>query len=352
MAPAPKASRVRKGEIVTDSNHADVQSSEGQLIDVGEGTTVEEIHRNRLEPMDSRSHSPASPKTTFFMRRSSSTADGNIHAPVAVRGNVNDMREHLKHLGPSNLASRPKTTRYNTVKIKPGHGASSSDGSKARQSSIVEEPYRDDPAPQGGEGEGLLKSAGIDAKDGVQAVQQGYGSLDRRSSFSHSPSKDAKGLASRTKHDLVQTKSNGGASTAKVEALRRPGIKRGTSAESGYSSDTLGSLKSLTESPMPRKRNPARSGSITESIVDAGGVRKVVLETTSSSDDIDPEVMNEGVFPTTNKRSTDVASASTPNTSTNQPEGEEVKRKQKRRRKRKGGKGSEDASGSATVQEE
>src|ERR1700753_3385446 len=31
-----------------------------------------------------------------------------------------DLRQHLRHLGPSNLASKPKQTRINTVKIKPG----------------------------------------------------------------------------------------------------------------------------------------------------------------------------------------------------------------------------------------
>ena len=35
------------------------------------------------------------------------------------------------------------------------------------------------------------------------------------------------------------------------------------------------------------KRTPARSGSITENIIDAGGIKKTVLEMTSSSEDQD-----------------------------------------------------------------
>jgi metal transporter CNNM len=51
------------------------------------------------------------------------------------------------------------------------------------------------------------------------------------------------------------------------------------------SSDSLHSL-SKDDSPQQSryKRGVARSGSITEAIVDAGGVRKVVLQTNSSSD--------------------------------------------------------------------
>merc|ERR1711939_605664 len=68
-----------------------------------------------------------------FLRRASSGMDGNT---IAVRGNMNDMREHLKHLGPSNLASRPKSTRYNTVKIKSALGPRSE---SRTDSSIVQE---------------------------------------------------------------------------------------------------------------------------------------------------------------------------------------------------------------------
>ena len=47
---------------------------------------------------------------------------------------------------------------------------------------------------------------------------------------------------------------------------------------------TVASLpKSVSPSP-PKKRHTARSGSISENIVEANGVRKIVLETNSSSD--------------------------------------------------------------------
>ncbi len=175
MAPAPKA-RAQRGSI---AENPIVHMPENQLIDLTEGQepTVKKIING-----DDRAEIPAtnlgtSPKTTF-LRRSSSGMDGN---PIPVRGNMNDMREHLKHLGPSNLASRPKSTRYNTVKIKsalPGRSESRTDSSIVHEP-VAEEPYRDNPEPaaQGGEGEGLLKSAGREASDGIIALHQGYGSF-------------------------------------------------------------------------------------------------------------------------------------------------------------------------------
>ena len=59
------------------------------------------------------------------------------------------------------------------------------------------------------------------------------------------------------------------------------------SARTFESHSTIGSLpgsRHQSRSPYYLHKGPARSGSITENIVDANGVRKVVLETTSSSE--------------------------------------------------------------------
>lgn len=64
-----------------------------------------------------------------------------------------------------------------------------------------------------------------------------------------------------------------------------------TSNQHSDSESTIGSLRKNNRSTSrvdvsPRqKRGTARSGSITEQIVDTGGIRKVVLETTSSSEE-------------------------------------------------------------------
>lgn len=194
---------------------------------------------------------------------------------------MNDMREHLKHLGPSNLASRPKTTRYNTVKIKAAAANGRPiDAAAAPGLAIAEEPYHDDPmfyvdhAPQGGEGEGLLRSAGKDAKDGVQALQQGYGSFDG----ARSPSPSLKSKGTQVNARPISAESKGDAP---------PLARQSTTSHSDQSSDTVGTLNSASKGAPRKKRGAARSGSITENIVDSGGVRKVVLETNNSSSNED-----------------------------------------------------------------
>jgi metal transporter CNNM len=91
------------------------------------------------------------------------------------------------------------------------------------------------------------------------------------------------------------------------------------------------------------RRNIARSGSITENIIDAGGIRKVVLETHSSSgEDKDGRSFN-GTFesehnsPKTSPEGDgdDRQLGGEPSAT---PKGEEVKKKRKRQRKKKGSK--------------
>ena len=105
-------------------------------------------------------------------------ADFNFNYRVPQKENQKKPKDLSKNLGPSNLASRPRTTRYNTVKIKPG-GAGLSDAAHKQAQESRSEPRHvsASPAPQGGVGAGLLSSAGKDAKDGVIAVQAGYGTM-------------------------------------------------------------------------------------------------------------------------------------------------------------------------------
>ena len=340
IAPAPKA-RVQKGHIV--ENPETVQAPEDQLIDLSEEhrPSLDLSAKRSMTNGDSRSNSPAvfgtSPKTTF-MRRASGGTDGNI---IAIRGNVNDMREHLKHLGPSNLASRPKTTRYNTVKIKPGHvplRTESRTDSTMHRDSITEEHYEDHPAPQGGEGEGLLKSAGREASDGVQALQQGYGTLDR--SVSYSPSKLSK--SEQTNMDgpaTVRSPSPKSYGKRPLSPIPPAVSRRDSDRSSTQSSDTLGSMHSSNNSPTRRKKGIARSGSLSENIIEAGGIRKVVLEPTASGEDRSGSPSSKKSTPKTSP--TMDGNAKSDDESTERPTsttGEEVKKKRRRQRKKKGGK--------------
>ncbi len=99
--------------------------------------------------------------------------------------------------------------------------------------SITEERQLDSPVLEGGEGEGLLKSAGRDAKDGVQAIQQGYGSFDK------SPSKLL---------NTENTYTDGPAREPSISVDRmrfsmsepdRPLVTRNDSQDSNESNDTL-----------------------------------------------------------------------------------------------------------------
>jgi metal transporter CNNM len=88
----------------------------------------------------------------------------------------------------------------------------------------------------------------------------------------------------------------------------------------------MGSLPSKNGSPTPRKRNVARSGSITEINIDAGGVRKVILETNSSSDD-----------PEADAKQNDTSHGHSEDGKGNNDAGAKAENvKKKRRRKRKG----------------
>lgn len=345
MAPAPKA-RVQKGHIVESHDPAIVSAPEDQLIDISEGGTPLKRSSSATNG-DRTTPSPAtfgaSPKTTTFMRRSSGGADG---LPITVRGTVDEMREHLKHLGPSNLASRPKTTRYNTVKIKSGHGPSRSESrteSTMPVGPIIEEPYRDEPvhAAQGGEGEGLLKSAGKDASDGVQAVQQGYGSIN----VPRSPDSPGRFTKNEIYVDGEARGSNLSVNTArKSQSPANSPLSRHDSNDSGRSSDTLGDLNGSTSR---KKKATARSGSITENIVEARGIRKVILETNSSSDDRDENGnehyrLSPGGVPVDGQADFHDDHAEQPTS----PKGEEVKKKRRRTRKKKSAKsGGEEGSG-------
>lgn len=241
---------------------------EEALIDLGEDKKdPHQAMRRHATSIDTRAHETNGRPED--LRRHSSTAytsdrEGGQKKPKP------QLRDHFKHLGPSNLASRPRQTRYNTVKIKPGAGTLGDAISKASDNSDTTP--RNSIAAQGGVGAGLLSSAGKDAKDGVLAVAAGYGSIPSGAS-PPTPNKSRRGLAA-----LAENGSPGREEDSPSENRTRSKQKSRTNSES-----TLGSMRSGTNPPK-NKRGPARSGSITEQIVDAGGIKKTVLEMTSSSD--------------------------------------------------------------------
>ena len=314
MNPAPNQ-RVPKGQVVTDVDDT-LANREEALIDVGDDKKdPHQALRRHATSTDARAREVNGRPED--LRRHSSTAytsdrDGGQKKPRP------QIRDHLKHLGPSNLASRPRQTRYNTVKIKPGTGTLGDAMSKASENSDITP--RNSIAAQGGVGAGLLNSAGKDAKDGVLAVAAGYGSIPSGAS-PPSPNKSRRVLSALTEDD-TRGREDGSPSEDRTRSNHR---SRGTSKS------TLGSMHSGTKSPRKSQRGATRSGSITEQIIDAGGIKKTVLEMTSSSDSGEGGAQVQGEGPS------DAADGRKENNQSG-----DSKRK-KRRRRRKGGGGENEA---------
>ena len=348
MQPAPRT-RAPKGEIVSEApdqpEKPSTPSGDANGTAKADGLSTATPTKARASSLTS----PESPKAQI-LRRLSGASGAVAQQPSADRGapraaNAPELLEQLRRLGPSNLASRPKTTRFNTVKIKPGAGAGAElaqipqghpmdtptppppQNENGKDARPITTPT---PAAPGGIGEGLLADAGRDAKDGVQAVHVGYGTMDR-----------ASGSQSRGSGDRPPTRNHGTQSDGARDAsaapsaagAARPG-SRG-SAQSGRSTSTLGALRGA--SPTAHAR-PARSGSITENIVERGGVKKVVLETTSSSGSAEEP---DGANGAENGGAGGAGEGSSAVQEGEAVEGKD--KKKKRRKKRRKGEGSEES---------
>jgi metal transporter CNNM len=175
-----------------------------------------------------------------------------VHTTVPVKANYQDFRDHLRHLGPSNPASNPKSTKVSAVKIKPGARTPRTEA--AAIDVIHENPIGIDGV---NERTSLLRSQ-KDGKDGIQALHQSY----------TNPSNGAPELPGSVQPKVV------------INADDVAVSEENTSPTA--STNSVGSLPSQQGKRISTRY--ARSGSITENVVEAGGVRKVVLEATSSSD--------------------------------------------------------------------
>ncbi|KAF2136409.1 uncharacterized protein K452DRAFT_329726 [Aplosporella prunicola CBS 121167] len=282
IAPAPR-NRVPKGEIVESEVDDDATETTGLL----EGERRQRATDGTPSRNTSVGRMSSSPNVKLLMRRRSS-GNGSLNKTTALdlRENTSELREHLKHLGPSNAASRPKTTRISTVKIKPSVGTIP-ETSQPKPQSAEHIPKLGPTAMQGGIGEGLLHNAAGDASDGAHAVAIGYGSIGGSSS----PNKDIEHPTEAEQQDADghRTPTNDNYGSPATQRKIVIGAQQG-SPRSQRSSSTVASLRSASGSgsPKPRK-SKARSGSISENVIDVNGVKKIVLEANSSSDDADPE---------------------------------------------------------------
>jgi metal transporter CNNM len=292
--------------------------------------------------------------TTFMMRRKSSNAsDSRVEAmrAVPVRSNTQGLIGKLSHLGPSNMASKPKPTKYTSVKIKPGVGTIPE--GQPTTTGVDHHEQNEQNHVSGGEGAGLLRDAGHDASSGVVSViQAGYGTMAPRARSRSVASREAE-IAAVAGEDDPSKLSPMAASKEAERNAQIPDAELNNRAdgnrENGPSIDddrsrspmnTTGIQLRKEESPednrpstppkpsVPKRENPtrsnsslsissklvvgprhdadakstdngddtparersssrrvARSGSITETTIDLNGMKKMVLDTNSSSDD-------------------------------------------------------------------
>lgn len=209
---------------------------------------------------------------TFLLRRTSTGPAGRMES-VPVRANFDDIKQHLKHLGPSNRASNPKTTRSTTVKIKPGIVVHEQPRGVSVAEAIIPEVPNDD--EDGGETTSLLKGG----KDGVQVLAQSYGAIGTGTRSRPATPGEQTDIP---KQEDEATQTSAHASTADLTAAASPEAQlRPQKSSSGSETERL-------EAGSPYRHRTglfARSGSITEQVVETRGIKKTVLETTSSNEE-------------------------------------------------------------------
>ncbi|BDD62893.1 hypothetical protein MAP00_007846 [Monascus purpureus] len=239
MTPAPKA-RVPKGRVVEEPPAVHFEGEHPEPQSEATERTSGELRRSSIE----------TPLPRFQMRIPNYQKDPDSPDRwVTHIGATDEIREHLKHLGPSNLASRPRQTRYQNVKIKRGRDSPTPSGPSDTSASVT--------AP-------LLQSADV---DGIASTDYGAVSASKATTASSPKPKHIPQIAIPEAVDEED------------DSYQQPQPSHGRTASRFIES----SCAKPTSRPLYIHDGPARSGSITEHVVDINGVRKMVLHTTSTS---------------------------------------------------------------------
>lgn len=343
MAPAPKSrwgSKQFDYNVMeeTDDEHKEATET-APLLNRKESGDGQGATRTRL----------ANGQATFLMRRKSSAASestraqSNSRSAMAVKSNANDLKEHLRHLGPSNAASHPRSTKVTSVKIKPGVGTIPENQATTTG---VDETDRSRPFPSASRTRDETPKGGVNPSGGTAAV---YGTMGtpvqraRKMSGDKMSASEASRIASENtgaaNAESKKDDRNGTEDTGEPEPLQLPDkMVVGDAGEAEDEDDAVGEMTNSVSTGKSKKRAAARSGSITETTVDMGGFKKIVLETTSSSSEED------GVSPSDSTRRSPWFGGSSKNEDEEgkgqeaaQANGEGKKRRKKRGKKKKGG---------------
>lgn len=211
-------------------------------------------------------------RTLTFMVKRRSTEPGVEPATVPVKHHVDQVRQHLsRHLSPRNPAANPKNIKSSTITIKPGTGATATPSSRQLELSpeppAIETEAEDERAPLLGSRPAATTSEGSfhatpdygSAKPaGGQIGAVSGPAMESSASIEVVPSEDA----------AVRVANEDNEEAREVERLEQP-IRSHTTESTGSAG-------------MP---TPFRAGSITESYVHTGGVRKIVISSSSGDEE-------------------------------------------------------------------
>ncbi|EGD94057.1 CBS domain-containing protein [Trichophyton tonsurans CBS 112818] len=283
-------------------------------------TTDSEQQNEHTQLSKNATHVGSPPPPTFYLRQTPvvDKPDGS-RKPIIQRGATAEIKEQLKHLGPSNLASRPRQTRYNAVKI-----------------NEVESHLRD---VQPSESDSLLVKS-ISERAVNPREPASYGTTTDQShrplylpySTTEPNIKQDNAAVPRTSSP-PQTQNTTTATTDSLPTIHGPSPSKNGTRSPSANSDTPSS------STIFHPRGPTRSGSITEQVVDIHGIRKVVLQT--SDRNLSECDSNQSVRPSSSSQTSDTKeSADLEHTTgeqfTHQSNGSNsASGKKRRRRKRK-----------------
>ncbi|KAK4579809.1 cell agglutination protein Mam3 [Recurvomyces mirabilis] len=278
MSKANKLVEVEDGGMISESEYDKADGEHAPLLKVNS--------RQNSQANGQMQQVPAA--TSFMVRKNSNASDlsHDIPRPAPMRSNTTDLRQHLKHLGPSNLATRPRATKYQSVKIKPGVGtipegqATTTGTDAARSRSLSVDRTNGETLP--------LLEAGRNASDGVAALQSGYGTnsgsitgrLRGMSESDKMPPQEATKVAEENTTSPPAAEPSKEREEKRSDTLQIP--PKLIVPSDGYDGDAVGEMEGPSRD-RSKSRRAARSGSITETTVDVNGLKKVILDPHSSS---------------------------------------------------------------------
>ncbi|KAF3484347.1 uncharacterized protein GIQ15_03671 [Arthroderma uncinatum] len=291
-----------------------------------------ELH-NEQQPRNNSFHFGSPPPPTFYLRQTPiiDKPDG-VGQPIIQRGATAEIKEQLKHLGPSNLASRPRQTRYNAVKIK----RASMSPSRSSQVASTRDFYPEYPTPSDvhpSESDSLLVKP---ASESAANSKPSYGAAAGQTFH---PSSHSTNSITKQDPNKVTSDPQGNITSQNTITHESPAKTRGPSPLSRNgtrSSSATSDASSASVAFYPR--GPTRSGSITEQVIDIHGIRKVVLQT--SDRNLSECDSNHSARPSSSSQASDTKDRSSETYQTGgEPSTQQTNTtasgKKKRRRKRK-----------------